>query len=115
MSTPKHVVALAGVKTIGLHALDAVIASPNWSPLILYRTGSSNPRPGITSAEVNYSDVQGLTRILKEHKVEVVVSFLQAVAKPEVHVGIHASLIKASEDAGVKRFVPSEWSGDRKK
>ena len=64
---------------------------------------------------MNYSDVQGLTRILKEHKVEVVVSFLQAVAKPEVHVGIHASLIKASEDAGVKRFVPSEWSGDRKK
>ena len=47
--------------------------------------------------------------------MEVVVSFLQAVAESEVHVGIHVNLIKASEDAGVNRFVPSEWGGDLEK
>lgn len=115
MSSLKRVVALAGVKTIGLHALDAIIASLNWTPLILCRRGSPNPRPGVAAAEVNYSDVEGLTHILKEHKVEAVISFIQALVEPKVHVGIHTSLIKASEEAGVKRLVPSEWAGDLEK
>lgn len=118
-SNSKRVVVLAGLGTIGYHALDAVLASKNWTPIVLTRKSSSKSSSASNLnaplVEVDYDDVEGLTNAFKEHKVEAVVSFINSLVEWEKHVKIHANLIKASEDAGVKRFIPSEWAGDVKK
>ncbi len=39
------------------------------------------------------------------------ISFAFTADKQE-HVNLHRNLIKACQQAGVKRYVPSEWAGD---
>ena len=39
------------------------------------------------------------------------ISSAVAIDKQE-HINLHRNLIKACQQAGVKRFVPSEWAGD---
>lgn len=119
-SSSKRVAALAGVGSVGYHALEAILASKNWTPIILTRKSSTKTSSGADLnaplVKVDYDDVEGLANTFKEYKVEVVVSFINSLVESrEKHAKIHVNLIKASEDAGVKRFIPSEWGGDVKK
>lgn len=116
-SNTKRIVALAGLGTIGYHALDAVLASKNWTPIVLTRISSSKSSSDTKYplVAVDYDDVEGITIALREHKVEAVVSFISVLADPPKHASIHENLIKASEGAEVKRFIPSEWGMDVRK
>ncbi|OAX37281.1 NAD(P)-binding protein [Rhizopogon vinicolor AM-OR11-026] len=68
-------------------------------------TSTSSPLlNGAKVATVDYADVNAVASILREHKVEVVISALAYGALPA-----QSTIADAAKEAGVKLFVPSEY------
>ncbi|TFK76170.1 NAD(P)-binding protein [Pluteus cervinus] len=104
MSTYKSF-AVAGVGVIGQPIVEALLAS-KVSVVALTRSSSRDNLPnGAKAATVDYSDVQGIAKALKDHKVEVLISTLSSTALGPEQI----SLADAAKEAGVKLFVPSEF------
>lgn len=59
---------------------------------------------GATIATADYADVKAVASILREHKVEVLISALAYGALPS-----QSTIADAAKEAGVKLFVPSEF------
>lgn len=58
---------------------------------------------------MDYTDYSSLVEHLRG--VEAVVSVINVVSAAEAGAMAHENLIRASIEAGVKRFAPSEWAG----
>ncbi|KAG9314734.1 hypothetical protein JVU11DRAFT_5543 [Chiua virens] len=100
--------AVAGAgPTIGARIVQALI-NRGASVVALARPGSTSTQnslcQGVKLATVDYTDVNSLTSILKENKVEVVISALAFGALPA-----QRPIAEAAKEAGVKLFVPSEY------
>ncbi|KAF7304359.1 BHLH domain-containing protein [Mycena chlorophos] len=99
--------AVFGAGTIGSPIIAGLAAKPGISTVVIGRPGSKsldNLPAGVKAAAVDTADVAAVAAVLKEHKVEVIVS---AVGSPAVPA--QEPLVKAAKEAGVKLFVPSEF------
>ncbi|KAG2142604.1 NAD(P)-binding protein [Suillus cothurnatus] len=68
-------------------------------------TSTSSPLlEGAKVATADYADVKAVASILREHKVEVLISAVAYGALPS-----QSTIADASKEAGVKLFVPSEF------
>lgn len=68
-------------------------------------TSTSSPLlEGAKIATADYTDVKAVASILREHKVEVVISAVAYGALPS-----QSAIADAAKEAGVKLFVPSEF------
>ncbi|KAJ7240384.1 hypothetical protein B0H12DRAFT_1134650 [Mycena haematopus] len=97
--------ALAGAGTLGLPIVNA-LAAKNVSVILLSRPGSSAKTvpSGVQVIQVDFNDVTSVAAILKEHKVDVVLSTLTTTA-----IASQKSLVDAAKVAKVRLFVPSEY------
>ncbi|KAJ7275601.1 hypothetical protein C8J57DRAFT_1311173 [Mycena rebaudengoi] len=97
--------ALVGGGSIGLPILNA-LAAQNVSVVLLSRPGSASKSvpSGVKTATVDTADVNAVAAVLRQHKVEVVLSTIAASAGAAQLV-----LADAGKLAGVKLFVPSEY------
>ena len=99
-------IAVAGAQSsIGKPAVQALASTSGVSVLVLTR--KTTPRPdwlpeGVAHAGVDYDDVDGTAAVLREHKVEVVISLGSGIIQ-------QIPLADAAKAAGVQLFVPSEF------
>ncbi|KAL1729905.1 hypothetical protein EV714DRAFT_237139 [Schizophyllum commune] len=108
MSAGFKSIAVAGAQSnIGKVAVNALAATSGVSVLVLTR--KTTPRPdwlpqGVAHAGIDYDDVDGTAKVLREHKVEVIISAVTTTAVPQ-----QIPLANAAKAAGVQLFVPSEF------
>jgi len=100
--------AVAGAgPTIGGRIVQALIKRGS-SVVVLARPGSKSTEStlleGAKIATAEYSDVKAVSSILREHKVQVVISALAYGVLPQ-----QRDIADAAKEAGVKLFVPSEF------
>jgi saccharopine dehydrogenase-like NADP-dependent oxidoreductase len=97
--------AVAGAGNIGLPIVRA-LAAQNVSVVVLSRPESATKEfpPGVQIAKVDLNDVAAISAVLKEHKVDVVLSTV-----PTPAAGAQRPLVDAAKLAKVKLFVPSEY------
>ncbi|KAH6880819.1 hypothetical protein B0T10DRAFT_531810 [Thelonectria olida] len=97
-----------GTRGIGRAIAEAINRKGNYEVKILSR--SANPdlaaQTGISVVQVDYNDVDALTKLLEDNKVDTVIStlFVTFDGKPQVNL-VHAA--EASQHT--RRFVPSIW------
>ncbi|TFK73447.1 NAD(P)-binding protein [Pluteus cervinus] len=97
--------AIAGVGLIGRPILDALLAR-NASVVVLTRSPKEDTLPtGGKFATVDYNDVPGIAKVLKENHVDVLISTVGQEALGQQQI----NLADASKQAGVKLFIPSEF------
>jgi saccharopine dehydrogenase-like NADP-dependent oxidoreductase len=99
--------AVIGGGTIGLPILSA-LAAQNTSVILLARPESAEKTvpPGVQVVKVDFNNAGAVAAVLKQHKVDVVLSTVNVVAAPE---RTHKALIEAANLAAVKLFVPSDY------
>ncbi|KII86371.1 hypothetical protein PLICRDRAFT_43955 [Plicaturopsis crispa FD-325 SS-3] len=105
MSTYKSI-AIFGAGTLGKHVIQAFADEKDASVVVVLRAGgAARPLPdGVKSVTVDYANSAELTKILREHKTEVVVSVVGAAG-----IVWQKELAVAAKEAGVSLFVPSEF------
>jgi hypothetical protein len=97
--------AVVGAGRLGSGLLSALAAKENISVILLSRPGSTKTAPSnVQVVPVDYTDVTAVSAVLKEHKVDVILSTLGHEG-----VGTQKSLADAAKLAAVKLFVPSEF------
>lgn len=99
--------AILGVGDLGKHLVDALVAS-NSKFIVLSRPSSASTKEipaGVNVVTVEYTDTAAVTTVLKEHAVDVVVSVVSGYGVEQ-----QFSVADAAKAAGVKLFVPSEFS-----
>ncbi|KAJ7027890.1 hypothetical protein C8F04DRAFT_1189093 [Mycena alexandri] len=97
--------AVVGGGTVGIPIVNA-LAAKNVSVVLLSRPGSSAKTvpSGVTVVQVDTSDAAAVGAVLKEHKVDVVLSTVTTLAASG-----QKPLVDGAKQAGVKLFVPSEY------
>ncbi|KAJ7741373.1 hypothetical protein B0H16DRAFT_1862411 [Mycena metata] len=80
---------------------------PRMSPSFSSRALRPKPPSGVQFVQVETSDIAAVTAVLKEHKVEVVISTINA-STPE-NAAAQKPAIDAAKAAAVKLYVPSEF------
>lgn len=96
--------AVVGAGVVGSPIVIALTAA-NVSVILLSRPGSSKLAPsGVQVVQVDYTDAAAVFAVFKEHKVDVVISTINAEA-----VGVQKVLADAAQLAAVKLFLPSEF------
>ncbi|KAJ7116191.1 hypothetical protein C8R46DRAFT_976711, partial [Mycena filopes] len=105
MSTYKSF-AVVGAGTIGLPVATG-LAAKGLSVLILSRGSTKTAPPGVQLVQVDTSDVAAVTAVLKEHKVDVVISTIKAHGEGGAEAQM--PVIDAAKAAAVKLYVPSEF------
>ncbi|KAJ7246109.1 hypothetical protein B0H12DRAFT_1187384 [Mycena haematopus] len=104
MSTYKSF-AIVGAGGLGKHILSAFAATPNISVILLSRPGSTKSAPsGVQVVQVDYADAAAVSVVLKTHKIDVIISTINAEG-----AGVQKVLADAAKLASVKLFVPSEF------
>jgi len=104
-STLKNVVIVGASGSIGKVILDALVAAPQFNVTVLSRSTSSHTVPaGVTVRQSDFSDAD-LAAAFKGQ--DAVISAVGATAFAE-----QKKFIDASIAAGVKRFIPSEFSSN---
>ncbi|KAJ7773302.1 hypothetical protein B0H16DRAFT_1714196 [Mycena metata] len=98
--------AVVGGGRVGLPVVTG-LAAKNVSVILLSRSSTKTPPSGVQLIQVDTSDVAAVTVILKEHKVDVVISTIHA-SSPEDAAG-QKPVVDAAKAAGVKLYVPSEF------
>ncbi|KAG6837993.1 hypothetical protein H0H93_008387 [Arthromyces matolae] len=76
------------------------------SVLILSHSPRHDLPEGVSTVQVNYTDIASINHALREHRVEVVISTLDAAES----LSPQNWIAEASKGAGVKLFLPSEFS-----
>ncbi|KAJ3827142.1 hypothetical protein F5878DRAFT_619023 [Lentinula raphanica] len=111
MSISKRSVALVGVGAIGTPILRAFLNNPNHPTVIVLTRPESKTKdiPAELSPAsriaVDYTDIDTLASVFREHSIEVVVSALP----PPGYKAQYALADAAKASGTVKLFVPSEW------
>ncbi|KAJ6516754.1 hypothetical protein C8R47DRAFT_403713 [Mycena vitilis] len=100
--------AVIGYGTLGAPIVKA-LAAQNVSVVVLSRQGLDAKKlealpAGVTVAHVDTADAAAVATVLKEHKVDVLISTITTAAIPAQTV-----FVDAAKTAGVKLFVPSEF------
>ena len=101
-------IAVAGAQgSVGKPTILALASLPGTSVIALTRRAATRPEwlpQGVTHAGIDFDDVDGTADVLREHKVEVLIS---AVSHGAVMAQI--PLANAAKAAGIRLFVPSEF------
>ncbi|KAH7882028.1 hypothetical protein F5I97DRAFT_1962031 [Phlebopus sp. FC_14] len=96
-------------RSIGIPIVKAFVEI-NHPILVIARPTSALPdlpeHPLISVVRVDATSVSEITNVLREHKVDVVISTVSYI---QGGVGAQKAVADASKDAGVKLFVPSEF------
>ncbi|KAJ7180870.1 hypothetical protein C8R46DRAFT_886253 [Mycena filopes] len=100
--------AIVGAGAVGLPIATGLAAVQNVSVIILSRTSTKTPPPGVQLVQVDTSDAAAVTAVLKQHKVDVVVSTISASSVAGTVA--QKPVVDAAKAAGVKLFVPSEFA-----
>ncbi|KAJ7638123.1 hypothetical protein B0H17DRAFT_1164025 [Mycena rosella] len=97
--------AVVGAGTLGLPIVNA-LAAQNVSVVLLSRPGASVKTVPATVKviTVDFTDVAAVAAVLKEHKVDVVLSTITTTT-----AAAQTSLVEAAKLAAVKLFAPSEY------
>jgi len=97
--------AVVGAGTVGLPIVNA-LAAQNVTVIVLSRPGSSTKTvpSGVQVVQVDFNDAVAVAAVLKEHKVDVVLSTVTTTAS-----AAQKSLVDAAKLAAIKLFVPSEY------
>ncbi|KAJ6487749.1 hypothetical protein C8R45DRAFT_1074303 [Mycena sanguinolenta] len=105
MSTYKSF-AVAGAGTVGMPIVNA-LAAKSVPVVLLSRLGSpaKTVPSGVQVVHVDFSDATAVAAVLKEHKVDVVLSTFGVTA-----TAVQKTLADAAKLGAVKLFVPSEYS-----
>ncbi|RUS32663.1 hypothetical protein BC938DRAFT_474674 [Jimgerdemannia flammicorona] len=118
MAQFKTVLVAGGFGRLGKFIIDEFVANGTYNVKILSRPSSLTERisviekykaVGVEVVAVEYTDHAGLVKILKG--VDVVVSTVSIEAVYDEQI----VLIKASVEAGVKRFIPSDFGSDHER
>ncbi|KAG6832909.1 hypothetical protein H0H92_004793 [Tricholoma furcatifolium] len=96
--------AVVGAGYVGLPIIKALIKR-NAAVLVLTRSRSKSIPPSAKLVQVDYNDIARVTRTLQEHRVEVVISTLNVDG-----LSSQNTIGEASKGAGIKLFLPSEFS-----
>ncbi|KAF7366620.1 NmrA domain-containing protein [Mycena sanguinolenta] len=99
--------AVVGAGTIGLPIINA-LAARSVSVVLLSRPGSSPKTlpPSVKVVHVDYENPASVAEVLKQHRVDVVLSTVAIVG-----LAGQTSLVDAAKLAGVRLFSPSEYGG----
>ena len=105
----ERVALIGGTGFLGSRILDSLLSAPPVVKITALTRGSSshpfNPRIRVVKI-VSYDDQASLVAALREH--DIVISAVSGSAYP----GIDELLLRACMEAGVKRFMPSEFTLD---
>ncbi|KAK9759709.1 hypothetical protein K7432_017011 [Basidiobolus ranarum] len=106
MSSFKVIAVAGGNGSFGSLIVQALLAHGTFQVKILSRRAQDKQEPNAEVAVVDYANHDSLVQALKG--VDVVISVLNdyAVIEPQL------ALVEAAKQAGVKRFVPSEFATD---
>ncbi|KIK54025.1 hypothetical protein GYMLUDRAFT_49084 [Collybiopsis luxurians FD-317 M1] len=101
-------VAVIGAGVIGIPIARALLSTPQRPKVIvltrLGSTGKSLP-DDLSIVPVDFNDVAGLTKVVKDHSIDVIISTVAETALEAQY-----AVAEAAKAAGtVKLFVPSEW------
>jgi short-subunit dehydrogenase involved in D-alanine esterification of teichoic acids len=112
----KTVAIVGGTSSLGLHIAEAIKAkSPNWRLIILSRSQKTLQSPeNVSIVQVSYEaeHVEELATTLRKQNVHTIICCIGAY--DESLFNCQKSLVDAARKSGtVKRFVPSEWEGQR--
>ncbi|CAK5280815.1 unnamed protein product [Mycena citricolor] len=98
--------AVIGAGAVGGPILAALGAQPSAKVILLSRSTSKTVPANVQVIQIpSYDNVPAVTAALKAHSVEVIVSTLNIAALPA-----QLAVVDAAKQAGVKLFVPSEFS-----
>jgi hypothetical protein len=112
MDQMKKVVIAGGTGNVGRNIVDAIIATDKYSVVVFSRQESSNQTiKDVTVISVDYNDHSQLVTALQN--VHTVISCIADMN--DACRDAQLALLKASVEAGVKRFLPSEWAGPSEK
>jgi len=108
----KKIVVAGGTGSVGRNIVDAILATSKYSVIVFSRQESADlVAKGVTVISVNYNDHNQLVKALENvHTVISCISDLNEACRDA-----QLALLKASLEAGVKRFAPSEWAGSSEK
>ncbi|KAJ3279470.1 hypothetical protein HK104_001435 [Borealophlyctis nickersoniae] len=112
MSDSKVIAIAGGTGGLGRHIVEELITQKKHKVVVLSRT----PQPAFESLgcdvrQVDYTSHTSLVSALTG--VHTLISCVAPLG-PELST-TQIQMIRAAEEAGVKRFAPSEWAGDTKK
>lgn len=106
--------AIAGVGNVGVPTLDALLATPGLAkPVVLTRDAKKNAalQPYLAKTTVvdgvSYEDTEGLARVLKEHRVQVLIVTTGGENGPA-----QLPLATAAKQASLNLFVSAEFGID---
>ena len=101
-------VAIAGgTGDVGRHIVDSIVAAKKHDLIILARSPNSDlEKLGVNVATVSYDDPSSLTSALQG--VHTLICTI-AASQGDEQVNTQLALIKAAQEAGVSRFMPSEF------
>ena len=103
----KRIALAEGAGGLGRSVADALLQHPELEVTILARS-QPNLKNTTPVKIVDYNSVESLTDALQG--IDTVISFI--VEPLEAQNVSSNNLIQACLNAGVKRFIPSEWAGD---
>ncbi|KAI8712566.1 NmrA domain-containing protein [Fusarium sp. LHS14.1] len=97
-----------GTGNLGRTIVEAIIADGKFQVVILAREANAEKEKqiGAKILPVNYSDVDGLTKVLEDNNIETVISTLNTMGATEPELNLIAAADRAKS---TKRFVPSIW------
>lgn len=99
--------AVVGAGFLGTPIIKALLKQ-NASVLVLTRSLDKAVPEGAKVVAVDYNDIPLVTRTLREHAVEVVISTLNPA---DTGLPSQNKIADAAKQAGVKLFAPSEFGG----
>ncbi|CAF1273488.1 unnamed protein product [Adineta steineri] len=107
-TTYKNVILVGGAGELGKHILNALLADSSFNVTVLTRTDSKSTFPSnVKVVKVDYKDKNEIKKALTGQ--DVVVS---AAGGSAVSDKLDLTLIEASVEAGVKWYIPSEFTAD---
>lgn len=102
----KNITVVGAAGNLGKAVFQKLVDSAKFNIQVLRRHGSTSQYPaGTKVVDIDLASVEALTAALKGQ--DVVVALLGAPA-----LGLQLGLIEASINAGVRRFIPSEFGSD---
>lgn len=104
---------IAGPGGLAKHFLDILLPNPAFKITVLTRTAKPDLEArGASVSVVDYASVPSLTAALRAASADTVLSFLVNFEDPEGQALAQRNLVRASVDAGVRRFVPAEYANN---
>jgi len=103
------VVAVAGgTGGIGKTIVEELVRQKKHEVVVLSRKASTVPELSIPVLAADYTNTAGMTNLLKEHNIDIVISALGLFSEDSAQAQLN--LINAAIAAGtVKKFIPSEY------